>query len=106
VPGWHRYLAVADLAPCIVVGPDGMNLLPLNVTLSEPILRFFCDARLVRTVPLGALLPNGRGLRRTASHYHWGGLSGFDSRGHLMVTLATGKIVHFDPTSGIPTRSH
>ncbi|HEL3831553.1 TPA: hypothetical protein UMX25_000549 [Stenotrophomonas maltophilia] len=52
IPGWHRWLFPSDDGESVVVGYEGMNLVPVDVTLSEPVLLFYNRGRLVRTVTL------------------------------------------------------
>lgn len=53
--GWHRGLFPSDDGESVVVGCEGMNLVPADVTLSEPVLHFYNRGRLVRTATLDQL---------------------------------------------------
>ncbi|MFB3129239.1 MAG: hypothetical protein ACE1Y7_05995, partial [Lysobacteraceae bacterium] len=53
--GWHRGVFPSDDGESVVVGCEGMNLVPADVTLSEPVLHFYNRGRLVRTVTLDQL---------------------------------------------------
>lgn len=55
IPGWHRGLFPSDDGGSVVVGYEGMNLVPADATLSEPVLHFYNRGRLVRTVTLDQL---------------------------------------------------
>src|SRR6478735_3535736 len=55
ISGWHRWLFVSDDGESVVVGYDGMNLVPVDVTLQEPVLLFYHRGELTRTVTLGDL---------------------------------------------------
>ena len=69
--GWFRVAHLADDGDHLVVGNDGINLLPLNVTKDEPMILFYRQGKLLSTVTLGDLLAKFSSLERTVSHYHW-----------------------------------
>jgi hypothetical protein len=100
IPGWHRWLFLSDDGESVVVGYDGMNLVPLDVTLNEPVLFFYNSGRLVRTIKLDQLYRSKSQLRRTVSHFAWVYSIGFNSSNQLVVELVNGKKVAFAPKSG------
>ncbi|UWX03895.1 hypothetical protein H1235_15710 [Pseudoxanthomonas sp. NC8] len=100
IPGWHRWLFLSDDGESFVVGYSGMNLVPMDVTLAEPVLFFYNRGRLVRTVKLGELYPDRSQLLRTASHYAWADIRGFNKVNQLVVDLADGKRVAFSAKAG------
>ena len=100
IPGWHRWLFLSDDGESVVVGYDGMNLVPVDVTLSEPVLFFYNRGRLVRTVKLDQLYQRKSQLRRTVSHFAWVHNIGFNSSNQFVVELVDGKNVAFAPKTG------
>ena len=100
IPGWHRWLFVSDDRESVVVGYNGMNLVPVDVTLKEPVLFFYNRGTLVRTVTLGDLYKNKSQLRRTVSHYAWAHVVGLNKSNQLVVELVNGKKVAFAANTG------
>ncbi|HMN21329.1 MAG TPA: hypothetical protein PKA16_08040 [Ottowia sp.] len=97
LPGWHRTLFLAGDGRSAVVAPDGANLVPLDATLARPVLRFFHEGRLLRSVTLGALYEELDALPRSASHRVWAQAIGFDAAGRFVVTLVDGRTASFRP---------
>lgn len=114
--GWFRVAHLADDGEHLVVGHDGINLLPTNVAKEEPMIRFFKRGKLFNIVALGELQPDLKKLKRTVSHYHWGSYLGFDKEGHYVVETVDGRKLAFDVNTGMavgwwnmlrmPGRSH
>ena len=100
IPGWHRWLFVSDSGESVVVGYDGMNLVPVDITLKEPVLFFYHNGRLVRTVTLGDLYKRKSQLRRTVSHFAWAHIPGINQADQLVVELVNGKKVAFAASTG------
>lgn len=100
IPGWHRWLFVSDDGRSLVVGYGGMNLVPIDVSLQEPVLFFYHDAKLVRTVTLGDLYKRKSQLTRTASHLAWVETLGINQANQLVVRLINGDEVAFDVSTG------
>ena len=100
IPGWHRWLFVSDDGESFVIGYSGMNLVPVDVTLSEPVLFFYNRGKLVRTVKLGELYGDKSQLRRTMSHYAWADIQGFNEANQLVVELVNGKRIAFSAKTG------
>jgi len=100
IPGWHRWLFVSDDGESVIVGYAGMNLVPLDVTLGEPVLFFYNKGRLVRTINLGDLYKHKFQLVRTFSHYRWANTPRINKANQLVVELVDGKKVAFAASSG------
>jgi hypothetical protein len=100
IPGWHRWLFVSDDGESVVVGYGGMNLVPVDVTLEEPVLFFYNKGKLVRTVTLGDLYERKSQLRRTMSHFAWADMLGINRANQLVVQLVNGKQVAFAASTG------
>ena len=100
IPGWHRWLFVSDDGESVVVGYGGMNLVPVDVTLKEPVLFFYNKGTLVRTVLLGDLYERKSQLRRTVSHFAWVHIPGINRSNQLVVELVNGKKVAFAASTG------
>src|SRR5688500_17637635 len=100
IPGWHRWLFVSDDGESVVVGYGGMNLVPVDVTLAEPVLFFYNKGKLVRTVTLGDLYKRKSQLSRTVSHFAWADIPGINQANQLVVELVNGKKVAFAASTG------
>lgn len=103
VEGWFRVAHLSSDGDHLVVGHDGINLLPTNVTKDEPMIRFFRRGKLLKTVTLGELITDTSNLKRTVSHYSWGsylGFDPFDENGYYFVKTVEGKTLAFDVTTG------
>lgn len=107
IPGWHRWLFLSDDGESTVVGYGGMNLVPVEATLSEPVLFFYSRSRLVRTIKLDQLYRRKSQLQRTVSHFAWVHNIGFNNSNQFVVELVNGEKVAFNPGSGArePVRS-
>ena len=101
VPGWHRWIFVSDDGQTIAIGYDGMNLVPRDVTLSEPIIYVYNNGRLVRTVVLGDFFKSVSELTPTVSHYAWGSIQGFNRSNQLVVALVNGTYAAFSARTGM-----
>jgi hypothetical protein len=100
MPGWFRVAYLADDGDHLIVGHGGINLLPLDVTAREPMIRFFKRGKLVNMVTLGELLKDQSSLKRTASHYLWGNYLGLDKQGHFVVETVEDRKLAFDVATG------
>lgn len=100
LPGWHRWLFVSDDGMSVVVGYSGMNLVPVEVTLEEPVLFFYRRGKLIRSTRLGDLYKHISQLPRTASHLAWANGGEFNDSNQFVVTLAYGRRVAFSPDTG------
>ncbi len=106
VSGWHRWIFVSDDGRSIAIGYKGMNLLPRNVALSEPVIYLYNDAELVRTVVLGDLFKRISELRPTVSHYAWGSIEGFNRSNQLVVRLVDETYTAFSAHTGKREQLH
>ena len=100
IPGWHRSIFVSDDGQTVAIGYKGLNLLPRNVTLGEPVIHLYKQGELVRTVLLGDIFGNVSELRRTVSHYAWGHVDGFNRANQLVVVLLDGNHIAFSANTG------
>lgn len=102
MPGWFRVAHLSDDGEHLVVGNGGINLLPLNVTKNEAMIKFYTKGKLIKTVTLGELVEKQSSLKRTASHYLWGNYLGLDVKGRYVVETVEGRKLIFDVTTGKP----
>jgi hypothetical protein len=99
IPGWHRWVFVADDGLHAVIGYDGMNLIPVDFSDSLVLFTFWSEGRKVREVTLREFVPSRSILKRTVSHYYWGGIERID-HGELLVQRADEKVFRFRLTDG------
>ena len=100
IPGWHRWLLVSDDGESVVVGYAGINLVPVDVSLNEPVFIFYHRGKRVRAMTLGELYQRKTQMRLTASHYAWTQGASFNKANQLVVVLVTGKTVAFAAKTG------
>ena len=100
LPGWHRWLFVSDDGMSVVTGYSGMNLVPVDVTLEEPVLFFYSRGKLVRSTRLGDLYKHKSQLPRTVSHLAWASGGEFNDANQFVITLAYGRRVAFSTSTG------
>ena len=98
---WHRQVFLANDGDHLVIGPPGLNLIPLEAKLRDPLLIFMNRKATVRVVTVGDLFPTLSSLRRTASHYVWGEVVGVTARNQLVVRLVDGRRVAFSVLTGL-----
>jgi hypothetical protein len=101
ISGWHRWLFVSDDGESVVIGYGGMNLVPIDVTLQEPVLLFYNRGKFMRSVTLGDLYTSKSQLQRTVSHFVWAQSLGFNKSDQLVVELVNGKKVAFAAKNGM-----
>lgn len=101
--GWFRVAHLADDGEHLIIGHDGINLLPLDVTKNEPLIRFFKKGKRINVVTLGELVEDQSSLKRTVSHLCWGSYLGL-VEGHYAVETVEGRKLIFDVTTGKPLR--
>jgi len=94
-------LFVSDDGESVVVVYKGLNLVPVNVTLKEPVFLFYNRGSLMRTVTLGDLYQSTSELRRTVSHYAWFDSVDLNKSNQLVVQLVNGKKIAFGARSGL-----
>ncbi len=104
VPGWHRWLFVSDDGESVVIGYEGMNLVPIDVSLEEKVIFFYHRSNFLRAVKLRDLYLDKSQLKQTASHLAWGSIAGFNHANQLVVELVTGSKVAFSAKSGLPEK--
>jgi hypothetical protein len=98
IPGWHRIVFISN-AGFVAIGDDGINLLPLNYKSDVVLIELWHDGRLLHQVRLRDLVQNTKLLRRAASHYYWGTISGFNNNNLLDIITVQGK-VSINPENG------
>jgi hypothetical protein len=98
---WHRQIFLANDGDHLIIGPSGLELIPLDTKLADPLLTFMNRKAIVRVVSVGDLFTNLSSLRRTASHYDWGRVVGVSARNQLVVQLVNGKRVAFNIATGL-----
>ena len=98
IPSWHRWVLIANDGKKAGIGYAGRSLVPLDISLSEPVLEFHSAGKLVRAVTLGELYRRREDMPRGTSHYAWiEGTSHFNSRNQLVIQLPDGRTVSFSP---------
>lgn len=103
--GWSRVAALADDGEHMVLGYEGMNLIPLDYRPDMAMLTFYRRGQVFRTVRLEELITDiAIKMNRTVSHYHWGDYLGLDENGRFGVRTATGHETRFDMTTGQAVR--
>lgn len=103
--GWSRVAALADDGEHLVLGYEGMSLIPLDYRSDMAMLTFYRRGQVFRTVPLEELISDiVIKMNRTVSHYHWGDYLGLDENGRFGVRTATGQEIRFDMATGRPVR--
>jgi hypothetical protein len=100
MPGWFRVAVLSDDGEHLVVGFEGINLLPLDYHQDQVMLWFYRRGKLLRTVTLGQLVKDFGRLQRTASHYYWGRYLGFDGKNRYLVATVEGRTIAFDAATG------
>ena len=98
---WHRQVFLANDGDHLIIGPDGLELIPLEAKLADPLLVFMNRTAVIRVVSVGDLFTSLSSLRRTASHYDWGRVVGVTARNQLVVQLVNGKRVAFNIATGV-----
>ena len=101
LPAWHRQFFLSNDGDHLVIGPEGLSLLPLETRLSDRLLIFMKREAVVRVVTVGDLFPDLSLLRRTASHLEWGRVVGISPRGQLVVELVGGRRVAYGVRTGL-----
>lgn len=93
IPGWHRNIFVSDYGVVAVVY-DGGNLMPLDYDPEAVLIQLWKNGLMVRAIRAREV--KGIQQRRTASHYEWGVVRGFDQQSGLVVTTGAGKRVEIE----------
>jgi MYXO-CTERM domain-containing protein len=99
--GWFRVAALADDGKHLVVGWDGMNLVPKQPDPKLVMIRFYESGKSISEVHLDELIQDLSKLKRTVSHEMWGDFpEGLDARGLFVVHTVEGRMLAFDPATG------
>lgn len=101
--GWSRVAALADDGMHMVLGYEGMNLIPVDYDPDMEMLTFFRRGVVIQRVALSALV-GGEALQRTVSHWYWGDYLGLDADGCYAVRTAGGREIRFEITTGRQAR--
>jgi CpeT protein len=96
MPGWYRAIHTADDGDHLVLGFDGLNLLPRPAPPTLVVLRFVRRGEITRALTLADVLPDLSVLRPTASHLLWREGEGFDASGQFLLATADGVKHTFD----------
>ena len=100
LPGWHRHPFVSDSGEALVLGYEGANLVPIEASGQEQMLRFYVKGALVRTVVLSEWFTDPSIIPLTVSHRSWGQFVGFTDPTHFAVRLYDGRELSYDALSG------
>jgi hypothetical protein len=92
IPGWHRYLWISEDGQTLVTGYPGGNLLSRDYQPGDALVTFHRHGPalrqvVVRTVTVAELIADRSKLRRTASHYLWGDLIGWEGERFCVKTV-------------------
>ena len=101
MPGWFRDPYLADDGDHLVVGNNGLELIPTRYHPPITILTFWRRGELVRKVPLSEIVLDASNLGITGPHRLWGRTLGFDEQGRFLVQTVEDRALAFDPKSGM-----
>lgn len=101
--GWSRVAALADDGEHLVLGYEGMNLIPVDYEPDMEMLTFYRRDAVIQRVALSVLVDR-KALQRTVSHWYWGDYLGLDANGRYTVRTAGSREIRFDMTTGLPVR--
>lgn len=99
--GWFRAIYPADDGDHLVVGFDGLNLLPRNAADDLVVLRFVRRGEAIRALTLRDVVPDRSILKRTASHLAWRESERFDAKGRFVVVTIDGAQHRYDVKTGL-----
>ncbi len=101
IAGWKRRVAApAGDGTHLVIGHDGMKLLPLDAGPGMVVLTFIQRDEVIRRGALGEVMSGLSNLQRSVSHLNWGYYLGFDEAGHYAIETVEGRRLAFEVTSG------
>jgi hypothetical protein len=107
-PKWFRAFRVSNDGDIIVAETDYLNLLPLDIEDSYPLLIFIVRGKVTKEITLKQLVGSRSNLQSAASHLMWGrGLYGIDRNGFAFVDTVIGFFI-FDARTGkcaFPTKN-
>jgi len=101
MPGWFRSLFVSNDGDYLVLGYDGISLIPQDYTDDLVLLTFLHRGKVLRKVTLKDIVPDPSILLRTVSHYQWGWIEGINSNGEFVVHRVDGTVFSFDLSTGL-----
>ncbi len=101
IAGWKRRVAApAGDGTHLVIGHDGMKLLPLDAGPGMVVLTFIRCGEVIRRVTLGEVMGDLSNLQRSVSHLDWGSYLGFEVAGHYAIETVEGRRLSYDVTTG------
>jgi hypothetical protein len=103
ISGWHRWMFISNEGN-VVIGYDGVNLVPIDIKMTEPVFYFYKKDKLIKTIVLGYLYQRKSQMQPTVSHYAWIDDVRFDAKNHLQVKLIDGRKIIFDSNTGLPLK--
>jgi hypothetical protein len=77
-----------------------LNLIPLDYPKDLVLITFWNDGHKIREIRIGEIFPDERLLKRTASHYDWGYITGIAHDGFLHVKRSDGLEIYYDVKTG------
>jgi len=77
-----------------------MNLIPRDYDKHMVLISFWREGKKIRDVTLEEIAPNKSILKKTVSHFHWGGIEEIDEKGRLVVKRADEKVILYDLDTG------
>lgn len=100
-PGWSWIAALSDTGEHLVLGYEGINLVPYDYDLNMVMLTFFHNGQVIKTVTLGELVDDALlDKHRTLGHRNWGMFNGLVEDGHYEVKTSENQIIHFNMATG------
>jgi hypothetical protein len=99
LPRWERMMDVSDRG-ALVIGYDGLNLVPKNYDPELTLLAFHVQGRIVKRVTLRELFVDLGTMVPAVSHRDWGRYVGWDAAGNYQVETTEGRVLSFDPETG------
>lgn len=101
IPGWHRLVYLSNDGEHAAVVYDGLNLIPIDSSPDFVLVTMWSKGKRVGEIPLKAIVPSASALPKTASHYEWGVVEGFNDKDELVVERFDGKQFRFS-AEGVP----
>lgn len=100
MPGWYRAVHVADDGDHVVIGFDGLNLLPKEAPDDLVVLRFVRRGEVVASLTVLDVVRTRTLLKPTVSHLAWRDAEGFDAEGRFFVQTLDGARQVFEVATG------
>jgi hypothetical protein len=98
--GWFEDVYLADDGNHLVVGYEGLSLLPIKFSPRTTIVTFYRRGELIRKVYVSEIIRDLNSLPLTGSHRLWGRTAGFDKMGRFIVRTVEDRAFAFDVTDG------